>query len=127
MGIVLVIAGMTFAAYKLLLTNEARRNLRETGSSLARGYYALLDMLVGLVGLKTDLDQLEANRRQIQQDWNAWDTEGHLYGVAGCHLGGTTTLRSLRRARSPQRSHKRCKRPQNDELSVSVARSRHFA
>ena len=50
MGIVLVTAGMTFAAYKLLLTNEARRNLRETGSSLARGYYALLDMLDGLVG-----------------------------------------------------------------------------
>ncbi len=69
MGIVLVTAGMTFAAYKLLLTNEARRNLRETGSSLARGYYALLDMLDGLVGEKTDLDQLDANRRQIQQEW----------------------------------------------------------
>ena len=68
-GHVLVTAGMTFAAYKLLLTNEARRSLRETGSSLARGYYALLDMLDGLVGEKTGLDQLDANRRQIQQEW----------------------------------------------------------
>ncbi len=29
----------------------------------------LLDMLDEMVGEKTDLDQLDANRRQIQQEW----------------------------------------------------------
>lgn len=68
-GIVLATAGMTIAAYRLLLTNEARRNLREMGSSLARGYYALIDTLDGVVGEKTDPDQLEVNREQIRQEW----------------------------------------------------------
>ena len=68
-GIVLATAGMTIAAYRLLLTNEARRNLREMGSSFARGYYALIDTLDGVVGEKTDPDQLEVNREQIRQEW----------------------------------------------------------
>lgn len=68
-GIVLAITGMTIAAYRLLLTNEARHNLREMGASLARGYYTLIDTLDGIVGEKTDPDQLEANREQIQREW----------------------------------------------------------
>ena len=68
-GIVMVTAGMTIVAYRLLLTSEARRNLRETGASLACGYHALIDTLDGIMGEKTDPDQLKANREQIRQEW----------------------------------------------------------